>query len=482
MVQRKAFWGGMAAATVILASCATPVSDTGSAEESAAEEVSEIVVTGTRVDEPSPPPPGAPPAPPPPPPLPSMAMSEGGEALKSRSFESDAAPDSSYRPEPEPDPGLEPQPEPQAGLLTAGDYDDVLNPDLYQSYLDKALQGELGYKDLPYVDAARRIEIEVTDRLGKPMPLARVSLTTASGEPMFPLRTGADGKAYLYPNYDALEPGTTITVTTENAPPLTSTLSEKQLETGATISFDISADRQKVDELDLLLTLDATGSMTDEMAYLQTELLSILDRVSRANDGVDIQAGLIVYRDIGDEYVTRTFDFTDKPEDFYTNLMAQSADGGGDRPEAMQIALQEGLDFSWREDAVKVNLLVADAPPKDYDIAETWDMALISRSRGIHIVPLAASGIDGTAEFLMRAMGQVTGGRYLFLTDDSGIGNPHAEPTVDCYVVTRLDSLVQRVLESLVTGVRVEPEGEEVIRTVGNYRAGLCKLEDSPSG
>jgi hypothetical protein len=77
----------------------------------------------------------------------------------------------------------------------------------------------------------------------------------------------------------------------------------------------------------------------------------------------------------------------------------------------------------------------------------------------------------------MRASAQITGGRYLFLTDDSGIGNPHAEPTVDCYVVTRLDSLVTRVLTSLVRGERVEPEGAEVLRTVGNYRSGVCKVD-----
>jgi hypothetical protein len=81
----------------------------------------------------------------------------------------------------------------------------------------------------------------------------------------------------------------------------------------------------------------------------------------------------------------------------------------------------------------------------------------------------------------MRAMGQITGGRYLFLTDDSGVGNPHAEPTVDCYVVTRLDSLVERVLNELVTGQREEPDGGDVIRIVGDYKAGICKVEGAES-
>lgn len=369
-------------------------------------------------------------------------------------------------------------PTPQGGLLTAGDYDDVLNPALYKTYLDKALQGALGKKDLPFVDSNQRITIKVTDRLGKPVPFARVVLTTADGQPMFPQKTGANGTVYLYPNFDAIGAGATVNVETDGqSRKRTFKLSEQQISNGTNIEIKLSGDAAPVQKLDLLLTLDATGSMGDEMRYLQAELTDIMDRVRESAPGLDIRAGLIVYRDDGDTYVVRDFPFTNDLTAFKENLMAQAARGGGDTPEAMQDAMAKGLSFDWRDDAVKVNLLVADAPPHDQDIAETWDSALLSRTRGIHIVPLAASGVDPTAEFLMRGMGQITGGRYLFLTDDSGIGNPHAEPTVDCYVVTRLDGLVERVLRSLVTGVRVEPDGDDVIRTVGDYRAGICKIE-----
>ena len=371
-----------------------------------------------------------------------------------------------------------PQPEAQAGLLTAGDYDDVLNPDLYKAYLDKVLQGELANLDLPYVDANQRIAIRVVDRLGKPVPLAEITLKTADGTDMFPARTGANGLTYLYPQYDVLAEGMSVTVNANGKKPRSQTVSAELIESGGELVFDIDGDRKAATKLDLLLTLDATGSMGDEMAYLQKEIEGILDRVKDANPGLDIRAGLIVYRDRGDEYVVRDFSFTTDISSFKADLNKQRAGGGGDFPEAMKEALQKGLEFEWRPDAVKINLLVADAPPHEADLMASWDAALVSRTRGIHIVPLAASGVDKTAEFLMRAMGQITGGRYLFLTDDSGIGNPHAEPTVDCYVVTRLDSLVTRVLSSLVSGERIEPEGGDVIRTVGNYPAGICKVED----
>ncbi len=124
-----------------------------------------------------------------------------------------------------------------------------------------------------------------------------------------------------------------------------------------------------------------------------------------------------------------------------------------------------------------MNLLVADAPPHANKIYETWEAGLASRNRGIHIVPLAGSGVDKTAEFMMRNMAHLTKGRYLFLTDDSGIGNAHAEPTVDCYVVTHLDGLVTRVLDGLITGERQEPDADDIIRRVGNYQAGRCKID-----
>jgi Mg-chelatase subunit ChlD len=420
-------------------------------------------------------------APPPPPPLPApVASSEsavlGAKGSRSLGRTSDIVTSSKTSKPAPPDA----DPYPQAGQLTAADYDDVLNPELYQAYLSKTLQGSLGKKDLPFVDAKKRVTIKVSDRLGKPMPFASVDVMDADGNMMFPQRTSANGTVYLYPAFDAISAGTTVSIKSDAQDRgRTLTLTDQHIKNGTTIELKLSNDAAKVTKLDLLLTLDATGSMSDEMNFLKAELTGIMDRVRQGSPGLDIHVGLIVYRDTGDSYVIREFPFTNNIDAFKESLSAQSAQGGGDMPEAMQDAMTAGLKFDWRDDAVKVNMLVADAPPHDTDITETWDSALYSRSRGIHIVPLAASGIDPTAEFLMRAMGQITGGRYLFLTDDSGIGNPHAEPTVDCYVVTRLDGLVERVLKSLVTGTRVEPDGDNVIRTVGDYRAGVCKVEDA---
>ena len=74
----------------------------------------------------------------------------------------------------------------------------------------------------------------------------------------------------------------------------------------------------------------------------------------------------------------------------------------------------------------------------------------------------------------MRQAALVSGGRYMFLTDDSGIGNSHAEPTIACYKVTKLKSLLVRVLVSELSGTRREASSGQLVRQVGNYKNGVC--------
>ena len=55
------------------------------------------------------------------------------------------------------------------------------------------------------------------------------------------------------------------------------------------ITLSLAGDAAKVTKLDLLLTIDATGSMSDEMRYLQSELLSILGQVGESQGSLGVQ-------------------------------------------------------------------------------------------------------------------------------------------------------------------------------------------------
>jgi hypothetical protein len=364
-----------------------------------------------------------------------------------------------------------PQPQPQSGQLTAGDHDDLLNPELYAAYA-RGFLSRANLQELPRVDTMRVLTVAVQDGSGRPIPFARATLTCADGNTLS-LQTLADGTAVFYPGLDRL--GERVRLQVAGAPG-TRTIDISDQPGAQRHAVTVRASARPATKFDLLLAIDTTGSMGDEIDFLKSELRAILDDLRRSHPGLDIRLGLVAYRDEGDVYVTRTYPFTGALDRMQANLAAQEADGGGDYPEAMDLALARAVALDWRPDAVKSLLLVADAPPHDRNVGKAWQAAEAARAKRIQIVPVAASGVGDLAEYVMRAMAAATQSRYLFLTDDSGIGNPHAPPAIDCYLVTRLDRLVRRVLDSQISGRRVEPREGEVIRSVGRYEGGKCIL------
>ncbi|MEM7318708.1 MAG: vWA domain-containing protein, partial [Pseudomonadota bacterium] len=229
------------------------------------------------------------------------------------------------------------------------------------------------------------------------------------------------------------------------------------------------------DFLDLAIVVDTTGSMADEIAFLNKELIGITRAAARNVPGLSVRYGLVAYRDNGDLYVVRNSGFTTKPDDMTRRLRALSANGGGDYPEAAAAAMAAGVDLNWRRgNGKRVLLHVADAPPHRADAGTYLKAARAAASKDIKIYTLGASGVARDSEFLMRQASAAPGGRYVFLTDDSGVGHPHAEPTVSCYRVTKLAGLLTRILESELTGKRQEAKPGQVQREVGTYRNGLC--------
>lgn len=240
-----------------------------------------------------------------------------------------------------------------------------------------------------------------------------------------------------------------------------------------------AANRAPTSALDVVLLVDTTGSMGDEITWLQTEFRAIADSVQAAHPGVPQRWALVHYRDDGDDYVVRHLDFTGDRASFQAALAALSANGGGDFPEAPDQALERAATLSWDGAATTAKLVfwVADAPPHDAAVARFSASVRALRDRGVHLYPVASSGIDVRTEYAMRASAQLTMGRYLFLTDDSGVGESHLEPSVPCYVVTKLNHAVERVIASELAGSRVVVDPAQVIRSVGNPVDGQCALE-----
>ena len=205
--------------------------------------------------------------------------------------------------------------------------------------------------------------------------------------------------------------------------------------------------------VDIGFLVDATGSMGDEMTFLQSEIKDIVRRVRGTEPDLDIRLSVVFYRDRGDDFITKSLPFTRSVDDAVSFIAGTAAGGGGDYPEDMNAGLEAMMRQSWSRDAIPQMLfLLADAPPQRYAGADyTYHEAIEdAAAKGVAIFPVAASGVDKPTEFLFRAMAVMTGGKYVFLTDDSGVGESHEEPDITGYQVEKLNDLMVREIRSFV--------------------------------
>lgn len=370
-------------------------------------------------------------------------------------------------------------------ILTAGSLNDVKDDHEFRNYVAEVRRtGSSVLSPSMSEWDGRRIEIMVRNSDGKPVSdaIVRVFRTansqddiqlkyqpnvkaTGSDAIIALLRTGSDGRTHFLPaldgdrHYDSwdveiLNPGGELCVRQEDIK-----------EPAALWDFAIGHEPSTMpQQLDLALAIDTTGSMGDELEYLKLEISNIAARVERLFPGIDQRFALILYRDSGDRYVTRSFDFTDSLTNFQQELNDQHASGGGDYPEAMHAALEQAGELSWRSrNTARVMFLVSDAPPHNRHMARTFDAVQRLRKHEITIFPVAGSGTRDEAEFALRTMAFMTMGQYLFLTDHSGVGLPHAAPHASEYNVEWLNAVMLRMIVSELSGRDVLPS--EILAT-----------------
>lgn len=326
---------------------------------------------------------------------------------------------------------------PQAGLLTGGEWRDNDHWSDWNA-LYSSRDDWNGYKSDWRIGFDTRIAVKVTAD-GQPVEGASVTCSGATSA-----ITDNNGMAYLF--YPAINgPTEPIVVSYKGV--------TEQLDGvigNAEVECELSGvSAEKTNKLDLMIMCDTTGSMSDELIYLQTELEDIVTRISSENSNTSTRLSINFYRDEGDEYVVCEYPFTEDIDSAVTELGKQSASGGGDYPEAVHTALDSAINnHDWDEDAVKIMFLVLDAPPhSDTQIVDSVNSLIVQAAeQGIRIIPIASSGIDKSTEYLLRTMAFTTGGTYTFLTDDSGVGGGHIEPTVGAYNVERLNDMMVRIV------------------------------------
>ena len=335
--------------------------------------------------------------------------------------------------------------QPQSGLVTAGEWNDLDNWAFYQKTLMK--EPFKGFPDDWQMYTNHRIAVAIT---AKNKPAANATVTLFRNDtPIWTAKTDNLGRAELwvgaFQKEKELNP-TLLRLKVNEQWVSTATISETQVNR---IALDETLP-SPTNQVQIAFVVDATGSMGDELEFLKMDLKKVINEVQKANNQLKISTGTVFYRDEGDEYVVKHSPFTEDINQTTEFISLQRADGGGDFPEAVDKALVQLNQLQWQPEArTRIAFLVLDAPPhnKPAVINSIQYSVKTAAASGIKLIPVVASGIDKTTEFLMRFIAMYTNGTYVFITDHSGIGNKHLEPSVGEYQVEKLSDLMVRLIK-----------------------------------
>ena len=335
----------------------------------------------------------------------------------------------------------------ESGLLTAGEVNDFSKWIMWKDIADGILSEN---KELWKLYPLERYTLQLENELRSPVFGATVYLLDNSFV-VWASRTDNTGKAELWfnPFTDRIVKGQNISIEIEYGGRYYQIKQAKKFSEGINF-FRIETGCLKPKFADIAFVVDATGSMGDEINYLKMDLQAIMKNIKDTLPNISFNLGSVFYRDTTDEYHTRFSDFSSDIDVTTKFISQQEANGGGDYPEAVHRGLDVAINqMSWRDDAMtKVIFLVLDAPPHTRPdvIAEIQALTLKAAEKGIRIIPVACSGVDKSTEYLLRSIALLTNGTYTFLTDDSGIGNPHIKPTTDKFDVETLSQLLVRLV------------------------------------
>jgi len=219
----------------------------------------------------------------------------------------------------------------------------------------------------------------------------------------------------------------------------------------------ISGSCNSPDNIDIAFVVDATGSMGDEIDFLKTDLVNIIEETANSFPDVKINTGSVFYRCRDNFYVTRLSPLTSDISSTTEFINNQKASEGGDEvvEEALCVAI-DSLDWSSSARSRIIFLILDEQPLTSLTVIEKMHKNIIhAAAKGIRIVPVVASAENlyhaYSLEYLMRSLALATNGTTVFLTDHSRIGGTHATPTTDEYDVELLNNLMKRLIYQFST-------------------------------
>ena len=178
--------------------------------------------------------------------------------------------------------------------------------------------------------------------------------------------------------------------------------------------------------VEVVFVLDTTGSMSSLIDGAKKKIWAIANGIVDQNPDADIYVGLVGYRDIGDEYVTKYFPLTTDIQQIYGELLTFRADGGGDTPESVNEALDVAVTrLGWSDPkttkASRIIFLVGDAPPHmDYKQDRKYQEVVSEAvQRGIIVNAVQCGDMLSTTE-IWKEIASLGKGEYMHLPQDGG--------------------------------------------------------------
>ena len=348
-----------------------------------------------------------------------------------------------------------------AGMITAGAW---VDNDNYEMWLDLFYQSENSpgkFYDYTKPNASwgfnslKRIKVTVNCGAVN-VAGATVVASDASGNPLFTAVTDAAGNAYLFTEAESGN----ITVTSGDGTATAEFTNEMR-----DINVELSETGAKLNVIEIMFVVDVTGSMGDEISFLKAELADVINQISANNSKAVIKLALLFYRDTDDNVPFDYYEFTEVTQSSGLKaqqdaLNSQNATGGGDYPEAVDEALMRAVDQQWSTGATtKIIFHVLDAPAHytTSNAQRLVNATKIAAEKGIRICPIICSGAAEETEYTMREAAIYTGGTFIFVTDDSGIGGAHHDPDLPNVTVELLNSLMVRLVNGYHTGTFATP-------------------------
>ncbi len=177
--------------------------------------------------------------------------------------------------------------------------------------------------------------------------------------------------------------------------------------------------------LEVVVVLETTGSMGGLIEGAKQKIWSIASEIARGQPTPILEVGLVAYRDVGDDYVTRKYPLTRDLDAMFVNLQKLRADGGGDTPEHVGRALGEAVSkMSWSQDSktMKLIYLVGDAPPHD-DYKDGWNSTVWARraaERGITVHAIRCGDDTETSRTFTR-IASLASGNFISIGQTGGM-------------------------------------------------------------